>query len=255
MVAPKHVRRSNEIKRLQRQLEELRELREKLAADKETEAQAKADKSPTDGMPTPLSSSSRPAVAPKSDARVDKFLVRKHDEQSRFLSLMNIDSQEYAPRILSIAGTVPGLTTNEFKAKKPLLLNKRPEKGNVIITSLPEGFDGEIMALPGSDVLHACRDPIVILADVGEISAVELPITEDENVALLVERNVTRETFNNKSFYAWDVQGQIKVGWVESEPDPSQAICVGRVVYGMVEIKPELRKTKSCWEEENETYS
>lgn len=254
MVAPKHVRRSNEIKRLQRQLDELRALRAKLAAEKGTRSQ-NDDMTSANEDTTPPSPLSRPAAAPGSDARVDNFFVGKHDERSRFLSLLNVDSQEYAPRILSIAGIVPGLTTNEYKAKKPLVLNKRPEKGNVVITSLPEGFEGDIMALPGSDVLDACRDPILILADAGEISAAELPITEDEYVVLLVERNMTKETFNNKNFYVWDIHGQIRVGWVESQPNPSQAICVGKVMYGMVEIKPELRKKKSCWEEENETYS
>ncbi|KAI0566528.1 Rubisco Assembly chaperone [Gracilaria domingensis] len=252
MVTPKHIRRSNEIKRLERQLEELRALREKLGNEKVVAvSDTKPERLANEAKGAPPTS--KPMSA--SETSGTDLKIGKHDEGSRFLSITNIESEELPPRILTIAGIVPGLTTSQFQNTPPVLTNKRPDKGNVVITKLPEDYHSEIMAISGSDVLNRCGDPVIILADPNDVSSTSLPITEGDLVALVVDRDMTGRHFENNKFYAWDVQGQIRVGWTEEEPHPSYAKCVGEVVFGVLEIKSDLRKKKSCWEEENEVYT
>ncbi|CAN8077148.1 unnamed protein product [Agarophyton chilense] len=251
MVTPKHIRRSNEIKRLERQLEELRALREKLAHDK---AHPISDSQPKPRADEPERAPPIPDLLSMPQKTASDFITGKHNEESRFLSIASVDSEEFPTRILTIAGVIPELTTAQFKSTPAVLTNKRPDKGNLVITKLPEHYHGDIMSLPGSEVLAGCGDPVLVLAEQSEVSATSLPISEGDLVALVVDRDMNRRTFESTNFYVWDVRGNIRVGWAKEEPHPSQAECVGQVVFGIMEIKPDLRQKKSCWEEENETY-
>lgn len=242
MVAPKHVRRSDEIKGLQRQLEDLKALQQKIATKNISNAPA--------SHPQNLTLSSTDSVPSNQPIN-----FRKHNESSRFLHFSRIEAEEYSPRILTVAGLVPGLTTEEFRTAPSMLLNKRPSKGNVFITKPPDTFTGELIALPGSDVLNSCRDPVVVLANPDEVAAIELPVAQGDVVALLVDRNISENDFSSKNFYLWDVNGLVHIGWLESLPHASQAVCLGKVFYGILELRNDLRRSRSCWEEENETYT
>lgn len=97
-------------------------------------------------------------------------------------------------------------------------------------------------------------DPVALQVRPKEISAAQLPCADDEYVYVILDRANDDMPFDNSKFYAWDVDGMVKVGWLKEEPAPDQARCLGRVTFGLLEIREELRKKRSCWEEENETY-
>lgn len=249
MAVPENVRRSQEIKRLQKQLEDLRAARDHIAREKSA---------PSSQDSSPLSQASPNPVIENtfgSNGSSVGFEVRKHGTSSRFLSLSKVDHDEYFPRILAVAGRVPDLTVEEFESAPSVLQNRAPEVGNMFVTMLPPDYKGQIIAMPGLEIIAKCRDPIAVLIGADELSEVQLPIEEGDDLVLLVDRNTDGVVFQNTKFYAWAVDGHVKVGWAKDKPSPETARCLGPVVFGIHEVKMELRQKRSCWEEENEVYT
>lgn len=249
MVAPENVRRTEEIKKLQKQLEELRAARERIARENSASA--------PHGSSTPSKATPKPVIEDtfESSETSAPFELGKHGAGSRFLSLSTVEAEEYFPRILTIAGRVPELTVQDFKSTPPVLQNRAPDDGNVFITMLPPEYKGQIIAMPGLEVIAKCKDPVVILIGADELSAVKLPVAEGDDVVLLIERNTEELEFQSNKFYAWAVGDHVRVGWVKDMPSSESTECLGQVIFGMLEERVDLRKKKSCWEEENETYS
>lgn len=259
MAAPKNVRRTNEIKRLTEQLEKLREQRERMLQEKRATADSSASTG-TNAAPSP-----NPAPGPSTGSSVSSvslaspssgsFKPGKHSSKSRFLGISSVDSEEYQPRVLLVAGSVPNLTTEVFQKTPSVLYSREPSRGNLFLSRFPEGFDGGFIALPTEDALANCGDPVVVLIPPELLSEVKLPITAGDKVVLVVDRAVAKDTFEKNFFYAWDVNGKVEIGWVDQEPAESEAKRLGRVVFGVIETDVSLRREKSCWEEENETYT
>lgn len=254
MVAPKHVRRSDEIKRLTEQLEELRAKREQIISTETSSTNASTSQSTP---PPPVPSSSPPSVPPVETLTIPTsvFSPGKHSSESHFLSISSVASDEYHPRVLLLAGTIPILTSKEFKEVPSMLYSKEPKKGNLMLSRLPEGFVGDFVTMPTFEVLFKCGDPVAILIPPEKLSAAKLPITATDNVILVVDRDVSNFKFESNCFYAWDVDGMIQIGWVDELPSTDIAKIVGKVVYGHIEVDVKLRARKSCFEEENELYS
>lgn len=178
----------------------------------------------------------------------------KHATGNRFLSISSVESDEYHPRILLLAGAVPNLTTDQFRKVPQMLYNKEPAKGNLFLSRLPDGYTGDFVSMLTYEALAKCGDPVAILIEPQMLSASKLPITPNDDVVLVVDRDISDSPFRKTDFYAWDVNGKVQIGWADSEPAADVASRIGKVVYGHIEIDKELRSKKSCWEEENETY-
>lgn len=266
MVAPKHVRRTEEIKRIQKQLEELRAARENLA-----NAPSNGDTSNTSApSSSPLSAptSSAPTTSPSFNAAAtrdgpkdtpapepDQLKFGLHGADSHFLSISSVDQEEGHPLILPIAGNIPGLSGAALRDTAPMLYNKPPVTGNLFIARMPaSSHAADIIALPYSKALEMCADPVAVLANERYVSASRLPCAQGDDIALVVDR--VSGDFSPREFYLWEATGggELSVGWADVEPPQSEARRVARVVYGILETDAELRKNKSCWEEENETY-
>lgn len=125
----------------------------------------------------------------------------------------------------------------------------------MFLTMLPEGYQGQIVAMPGTEVVGLCKDPVAVLVDPAVLSDVALPVAEGDDVLLVVERDVSNVVFEDNKFYLWQVGDEVHVGWMKSKPDGEAAKMIGKVVNGMLEVRNDLREKRSCWEEENETYT
>lgn len=249
MVAPENVRRSQEIKRLQKQLEELRAARDRVAREKSASSAQRSSPS-SQASPKPVTENtfgSKGSSVP--------FELGKHGAGSRFLSLSKVEYDEHFPRILTIAGRVPDLTVGEFESTPSVLQNRAPGEGNMFITMLPPEYKGQIIAMPGLALIAECRDPIALLIGPDELSVAKLPVEEGDDIVLLVDRNTDGLEFEKTKFYAWAVGDHVKVGWAKDKPSPETARCLGPIVFGIHEVKKELRQQRSCWEEENEVYA
>lgn len=244
MAAPKHVRRTEEIQRLTKQLEQLRQKRDQMISSKK---EGNLDTNTTASLPS--ASSQTTASSPPNS-----FQLGKHATGNRFLSISSVDSEEYHPRILLIAGAVPDLTTDQFRKVPQMLYNREPAKGNLFLCRLPDGYTGEFVSMMTYDALAKCGDPVAVLIEPHMLSASKLPITPNDDVVLVVDRDLSGSPFRKTDFYAWDVNGKVQIGWSDYEPPADVASRIGKVIYGHIEIDKELRVKKSCWEEENETY-
>lgn len=125
----------------------------------------------------------------------------------------------------------------------------------MFLTMLPEGYQGQIVAMPGLEAISLCKDPVAVLVDPAVLSDVTLPVAEGDDVVLVVERDVEDVVFEDNKFYLWQVGEEVRVGWMKSEPEGGAAKMIGKVIYGMLEVRDDLRERRSCWEEENETYA
>lgn len=244
MVAQDRMSRSEKIKQLSEKLEKLRAQKERLEGTSQPS-------SPNTGIPTPTP----PAPTLSSESSLNDIKFGKHGSGSRFLSITAVDSAEYSPRVLIIPGRSCEITAKEFMETAPALYTREPVAGNFFLSKLPEGFNGMFVAVQGNEILEKAGDPIGLLISPEEFSSVELPITEGDDVLLVVDRNVKESAeLDNRAFYIWDVDGAVKVGWMDSYPK-GEVRRIGIVLYGLAETKVELRKKKSCWEEENEVYT
>lgn len=259
MIAPKHVRRSEEIKRLTKQLEELKAARERLAkSGQQSTTSIENHATPSSSAPSApiVPVPSDPPPRPKQPT-LDSLQVGKHTQDSHFVSMSSVGAEESFPRAVMIAGCVPGLTADSFLKTPAALYSKKPAAGNLFLTRLPEGFSGDFISIPCTNALQACGDPVVVLIEAEDFASTKLPVAPEDNVVLLVDRAdciEDVEDFDDRAFYAWDIDGYVSVGWMSELPPREQATCLGRVVYGIIEVDLDLRKSKSCWEEENETY-
>lgn len=256
MVGQKPSKRE-ELERLTKQLAELQAIREQLA--KKRSSASSKDQPPSASAPSHAAAASTKGSNEASTAKgsgsenASTITMGKSSQGSRFLSITSVDSEECYPRILLIAGTLPGLSTEEFLKTPSMLYSKNPVQGNLFLSRMPDGFEGNMIALSGTDVLTKCGDPVALLIPPTLLSESKLPITPGDDVVLVVDRAMDEE-FDSYAFYAWDVQGQVSIGWLNKEPPVEEATRIGRVVYGIIEIDESLREKKTCWEEENETY-
>lgn len=249
MVAPENVSKSEEIRKLQKKLQDLREARERLAREEQSGV-SNSNTPPRQTPSTPIVN----GAAPASNVNIP-FDIGKHGEENRFLSMSKVENEEHFPRILTIAGRVPELTVKEFMETPSVLQNRPPKAGNMFITMLPPGYQGQIIAMPGFEVIAKCKDPVAVTIGSEELATAQLPVADGDDLVLLIERNTTATRFDNTKFYAWGVGDHVKVGWAKQAPSPDTARCLGQVIFGMLEEREDLRKKKSCWEEENETYT
>lgn len=250
-VAPMEERRAAEIERMAQQLAQLKAQKAALEAQKRASSKEPA--------PWPSEAPRPPALvevkAPVGAAESGPILGRlgKHGEQSHFCGISTLDGHEYAPRILPVVGTIPGISEEDFEDIPNLNPTKR-KLGAIAWSSVPAGFDGELVAIncPTNDLgkasmLVAARVDISHVAphyDSGKIG----------DALALIDCSEKAKEFDNLKFYAWGIQGQVHVGWFQSRPPPEDAICLGRVLGVIIEEDKERAKARSCWKEEDEVW-
>lgn len=259
MTASHSAKRIQEIEKLQKQLQQLRKQRQQIAANHNNTS---IDNQPKQVVikQDKLDVKHQPVVSNNNNNNTQSNLfLGKHGQNNRFLSISKVETEEYFPRILTIAGVIPGLNLTEYQNTPVVLQTKNSNSGNMFLTKLPDNYQGEIVALPGTQAIGQAKDPVVVLIQPNELSITQLPVENDEYVILVIERDVKDVEWQQGKFYLWklnDDDDTLKVGWSNLKPDTSNgAQLVGVVLLGMLEIRHDLRKLKSCWEEENEVYS
>lgn len=246
MVAPKDVRRKQEIERLTRQLEELRTKRGSSRG-------VPSANTPGQAQPTSVPSVPVPAPAPSAAEHARKGLqFGRHGEGSRFVSMTTLS--EHSPRVLAMAGNLSSMSPDDL-LNAPVLSSVTEEKGVFVFAKAPEGFSGQMIAVPGHDVIVTLKSPVAMLVPPEVVSSVKLPVDEGTNAVAVVERDLMPGSFSSSSFYVWGVGNEVRFGWSASEPAPDHARCLGKVVFIMIQEGAARRAAKSCWEEENEVYS
>mmetsp|Transcript_25645 Transcript_25645/g.36171 ORF Transcript_25645/g.36171 Transcript_25645/m.36171 type:complete len:230 (-) Transcript_25645:171-860(-) len=169
----------------------------------------------------------------------------KHGEDSCFMPLAQMDQDYYAPRIIQIAGAYPGITAEEFNA---VTSEPAAEQGQWSYDfSDPDGPQVGTVAIEGNAVVHACQDPVVIIAEHFAIG-VPLPevLVDAVDIICLVDRANTE--FGERKFLVLQLPGetQLTIGAYASRSElPAGATILGRVEIVQIPWLPCMKPTKT----------
>ena len=153
-----------------------------------------------------------------------------------------------------IAGAYPGLTKDEF-----LAVTSEPagEVGQWTYDfSDPNGPQLGTVAVEGSFVVHACADPVVIIAEHPSLG-VSLPKTIENAVDLLVVVDRALTTFAERKFLVVQVPGEpeILIRAYPSKTDmPDGVTILGQVELVQIPWLPSMKPTKSGFMEVDEYF-
>lgn len=119
----------------------------------------------------------------------------------------------------------------------------------------PDGPQMGTVALPGSNVVASCEDPVVIIAEHDSIG-VSLPPAVTEPVDLLVLVDRAAQTFAERRFLVLDTQEEgIKIAAFESNADlPAGSQILGQVQLVQIPWLPCMKPTKSGFMEADEYF-
>lgn len=242
MVASKEERAAEEIKRLSKQLEELRAKKARMAQQK---GNAAAPVSPTRQKheAPPVRDMQRPA---------ESLRFGRHGEQSRFMSFAKVDASENYPLVVPVLDDFGSLTPRIVAETPNVSQTGSGQSGSIRFATIPPAYSGRLVALPGVAAIAGCKDPVAIAVEPGVI-ADNLSMGSNDKVVLVVERAVTGTEFDSSKFYVWGVGEKVHVGWLKENPT-SRARCLGRVVCAFIGEPDQRGKARSCWEEEEEVY-
>lgn len=176
-----------------------------------------------------------------------------HGQNSCFLPLNQLDQDYYAPRIVQIAGAYPGISKEEFVA-----VRSEPSAVQGQWTydfSDPDGPQLGTVALEGSNVVAACEDPVVIIAEHPSVG-VELPPAIKDPVDLIVLVDRAKNHFGERKFLVVDVPGQgIQIGAFATKSElPPNAEILGQVEMVQIPWLPSMAPTKTGFMEEDEYF-
>jgi hypothetical protein len=166
-----------------------------------------------------------------------------HGTGSRFLSIQQLKGDELMPRIIPIAGVYPGITAQEFMAPAS---TPSPSYGRWAYDfSDPEGPQVGTVAYPASALVHACADPVVLIAS-NDALGIDLAGDHDIEAMVLVDRG--DRFFQATKFYAFAApDGSVVIRWFDQIPEGWALL--GKVHYITLPWTEKTGKYKSGWME------
>eukprot|EP00548_Thalassiothrix_antarctica_P008964 CAMPEP_0194135638 /NCGR_PEP_ID=MMETSP0152-20130528/5745_1 /TAXON_ID=1049557 /ORGANISM="Thalassiothrix antarctica, Strain L6-D1" /LENGTH=202 /DNA_ID=CAMNT_0038831975 /DNA_START=129 /DNA_END=737 /DNA_ORIENTATION=+ len=176
-----------------------------------------------------------------------------HGESSCFLPLAQLDQDYYAPRIIQIAGSYPGITAEEIQAVSS---EPSPDMGQWNYDfSDPDGPQLGTIAIEGSDKVHNVDDPVVIIAE-HQALGVTLPPELEDPVDLIVLVDRARQTFAERKFLVLELPGEnVSIGAYTSKSElPTNCNILGQVALVQIPWLPCMKKTKTGFMEEDEYF-
>jgi len=119
----------------------------------------------------------------------------------------------------------------------------------------PDGPQMGTVALPGSNVVASCEDPVVIIAEHDSIG-VPLPAAITDPVDLIVLADRGAQTFAERRFLVLNTQEEgIKIAAFETKADlPVGSQILGQVMLVQIPWLPCMKPTKSGFMEADEYF-
>mmetsp|Transcript_8997 Transcript_8997/g.12490 ORF Transcript_8997/g.12490 Transcript_8997/m.12490 type:complete len:217 (+) Transcript_8997:59-709(+) len=169
-----------------------------------------------------------------------------HGSSFCFIPLEQLDSDLSWPRILRVAGAYPGVTVDEIK--NAALPPAPGDKGNWIY-EFPDTFGAEygMIAVPGSDILDSCQEPIVLVASAQSLGLqLRNPDTE---VLCVCDRSQT--DFSDRSFFAFaDSNSNVSIGRFDHFDASFEVLA--RLVLVFLPFDPSTMAKSGTWLEEGD---
>jgi hypothetical protein len=167
-----------------------------------------------------------------------------HGQNFKFLPIIQGNPKKHFPRIVCIAGVYPDLSPEELMA--PSSSPAAPVGRWMYDFSDPDGPQLGTVAIPGSDVVTECIDPIAVIAK-NTVLGVDAP--EDMEMVVLIDR--ANRNFSPDNFYIFKTPSNtLLIQWTESISQGYQ--CLGKVVLCLSPFLESMRTALSGFAEADE---
>jgi len=176
-----------------------------------------------------------------------------HGENSCFMPIRQLDQDYFAPRILQIAGTYPGITRKEYDAVSS---EPSPIPGQWSYDfSDPDGPQMGTVAIDGSDGLTTCEDLIAIIVSHFSLK-VPLPEVLKDSIDLVAAVDRSKNTFAERKFLVMDTPGKgLSIGAFPSYSEfPEGVSIIGRVELVQIPWLPSMKSASSGFAEEGDLF-
>jgi len=178
-----------------------------------------------------------------------------HGQNSCFMPLQQLDSDAYMPRVVQIAGAYPGLTRQDFEA---VTSEPSPERQGqwTYDFSDPDGPQLGTVALPGSNLVASCQDPVVVIAEHFSLG-ITLPEEVVDPVDLLVLVDRAKNVFGERKFLVLDLPGEqgLSIAAFNSKSElPEGCEILGQVDQVTIPWLPCMQPTKTGFLEADEYF-
>eukprot|EP01041_Mallomonas_annulata_P004509 gene4509-8964_t len=167
-----------------------------------------------------------------------------HGANFKFLPSTQFGQSDHYPRIIHVAGVYPGITTEELIA--PLSPPRSPQGTWTFDFPDADGPQAGIVAVPGSEVITACEDPIVI---VSSSNALGMNIASSPSSVLVVVDRADREFYSSDFFVFRTPDDIIEIGNSVELIDGYEIL--GRIVMCVLPFREEMRKSTGFLEDED----
>ena len=148
--------------------------------------------------------------------------VGSHGQNFKYLPLHRGSDEEHFPRIMPIAGVYPSITYEQLMAPRSTEASD-PGQWTYEFTD-PDGSQIGTVALPGSDTITNCVDPVVVISKNTDLG---VSVIEEVEMIVVVDRGNTE--FSKENFYMFqDPNSNLVIQWCDSERPEYQV--VGKIV-------------------------
>jgi hypothetical protein len=162
----------------------------------------------------------------------------KHGEDFKFLPAIKLDKDEYWPQILQIAGIYPQCSYNELMAIGQQDCPAPPQGYWAYDFSDPSGPQMGLVAIPGSNRLASCVDPVVLITP---SSALGYKGDEDTEMMVVIDRGDITKLQESEFFVFRNPDDSLSINWCEGEPN-MMGDCVGKVALCCTPLTAKMRE-------------
>ena len=167
-----------------------------------------------------------------------------HGDGFRFMPVAKLNSEEYWPQILPIAGVLGEMTVEELFA--PAQVNKPAQGMWTYDFSNPDMPQLGTVAFPGSERLYWCNDPVVVI---GTNEQLNLKMSEAVEVMLVIDR-ADRQWDKDSSFFLFQTpDNSMSVMWSDGGVPAGHSI-LGKVAVVAAPLTETMRGEESMFEED-----
>jgi hypothetical protein len=168
-----------------------------------------------------------------------------HGENFKFLPMHKGSNEDHYPRIIKVAGVFPNLLPENLLAP---ISTPAPAPGQWTYDfSDPEGPQLGTVAVPGSPVITACGDPVVMIANSDALGLKMM--VEKVECLVVVDRADTKWTPSSFFVFRTPKNGLV-IQWTEKVEKGYEIL--GKIVLVTVPWLPSMEKKKSGWLEEDD---
>eukprot|EP01036_Dinobryon_divergens_P036532 gene36532-47589_t len=169
-----------------------------------------------------------------------------HNQDFKFLPMIRGSQDEHFPRIIHIAGVYPNLTPEQLLA--PISNPAAPPGAWTYEFADPDGPQLGTVALPGSEIITDCIDPVVVIT---KNTALGVAVVEEVEMMVVIDRG-DRDWSEDNFFIFQTPENELAIQWSDSDYLDDGYEILGRVVLCSVPFTNKMKKKPTGFMEEDD---